>query len=132
MTWNDSLKIGVPQIDQQHKELCGRIDDLMDACKNGGGRAEILKTMDFLEEYTKKHFRDEEVLHRSSGYPKCAEHKRIHDAFILEVQKLKKELADSGASVVAVGKVNKLVIDWLFQHIKKVDQELEPYINGAK
>jgi hemerythrin len=54
--WNDGLKIGVPLIDSEHKELCSRIDQLLDACNKGQGRAEIVKTVAFLEEYTIKHF----------------------------------------------------------------------------
>ena len=129
MTWKDDLKIGVPAIDTQHKMLCEAIDRLLDACKSGKGRAEIVSTMSFLEQYTARHFHDEEILHRQSGYPKVVEHKAIHDAFIKKVQALKQEIIDDGATIVTVGKVNTLIIDWLFNHIRKVDQELEKYIN---
>lgn len=132
MTWKDDLSIGVPAIDHQHKMWCDAIDRLLDACKGGKGRDEIISTISFLEQYTARHFKDEEVLHRQAaqaGYPKAAEHKAIHDSFIKRVQDLKQELIAEGATIVAVGKVNTVIIDWLFYHIKKVDQELEPYIN---
>lgn len=134
MTWKDDLAIGVPAIDHQHKMLCDAIDRLLDACKSGKGRDEIISTMTFLEQYTVRHFRDEEVIHRQAaaqaGYPKVNEHKAIHDAFIKKVQDLKAEMMTEGASIVAVGKVNTLIIDWLFQHIRKMDQELESYVNS--
>ena len=63
--WKDSLKIGVPLIDSEHKELCDRIDRLFAACSQGKGRDEIMKTVEFLESYTIKHFSDEEKLQRS-------------------------------------------------------------------
>lgn len=132
MTWNDNLAIGVSAIDSQHKMLCDAIDRLLDACKGGKGRDEIISTLSFLEQYTVRHFTDEEVLHRQAaklGYTKVPEHKKIHDAFIAKVQEMKQEIIRDGASIVTVGKVNSLIIDWLFNHIRKMDQELEQYIN---
>ncbi len=128
MMWKDSLLIGVREIDVQHKELCDKIDALFDACKLGKGRDEIIKTMEFLQEYTVKHFHDEEVLQQQSGYPKCKEHKAIHEAFIKQVAMLKDELQKDGASIALVAKINALVIDWLIKHIKNVDKELAQYI----
>lgn len=129
MMWKDSLKIGVDLIDTQHKELCDRIDALFDACKQGKGRDVLIPTMEFLEEYTIKHFREEEVLQRQCGYPKCNEHKEIHDAFIKQVGDLKAELQKDGASIVMVSKINTLVIDWLIKHIQHVDKEIAQYAN---
>ena len=56
MTWNDNLKIGVSLIDSEHRELCDRIDRLLAACNQGKGSKEIAETVDFLQEYTVKHF----------------------------------------------------------------------------
>ena len=75
--WSDNLKIGVLIIDNQHKELCNRIDNLFNACKVGRGRNEISKTLEFLETYTIKHFSDEEKLQLNSTYPKYKEHKKL-------------------------------------------------------
>lgn len=127
--WKDDLFIGVNQIDTQHQALCKAIDDLFDACKEGKGRDEVLKTMNFLQDYTVKHFRDEEVLQAKCGYPKCKEHKAIHDGFIQKVGELKAEIEKDGATVAMVGKINSLIIDWLYNHIRRVDKEIAEYIN---
>ena len=129
MTWNDNLKIGVPAIDTQHKMLCDAIDSFLDACKSGKGRQEIVNTISFLEQYTIRHFHDEEIVQKQSGYPKFEEHKAIHEAFIKKVQELKEEIVRDGVSIVTVGKINSVVVDWLLNHIKKEDQELGRYIN---
>jgi hemerythrin len=128
LMWNDGLKIGVPLIDSEHKELCSRIDQLLDACNKGQGRAEIEKTVAFLEEYTIKHFSDEERLQRSSGYPKCAEHKEMHEYFKAKVADLKKSLEESGANIGNISETNFFLMNWLINHIQKVDKELAAYI----
>lgn len=126
--WKDSLKIGVPLIDSEHKELCDRIDQLFAACSQGKGRDEIMKTVEFLESYTIKHFSDEEKLQRSSAYPKFAEHKAMHDFFTKKIADFKKELAEHGATISVVSQTNYFLMDWLLNHIQKMDSELSGYI----
>lgn len=127
MTWKDDLAIGVPAIDHQHKMLCDAIDRLVDACKGGKGREEILSTLSFLEQYTVRHFHDEELYQKQVNYPKQAEHKRLHEDFIAEVTRAKQELIQNGVTIVAMNKITSLVIDWLYNHIRKVDSELANY-----
>ena len=126
--WKDSLKIGVPLIDSEHRELCDRIDNLFAACGQGKGKDEILKTVEFLESYTVKHFSDEEKLQRSSSYPKVAEHKEMHEYFKKKIADFKKDIAEHGASVGVVSQTNYFLMDWLLNHIQKVDTELANYI----
>ncbi len=127
-TWNDSFKIGVALIDEQHKALFDAMDDLYAACSVGKGRQEVVKTVEFLENYVVKHFSDEEQLQKSSGYPKYAAHKKIHDDFILQVRNLKKDIAEHGPTVVSVAKMNTMLSGWLLNHIKNVDTELAQYV----
>ena len=129
MTWKDELSIGVKGIDLQHKALCDAIDNLLDACKKGKGRNEIVSTINFLFEYTKKHFSEEEVLQKKSGYPKCVEHKKLHDGFVLRLTEIKDDIIKNGINISTVGQVNTFVTSWLINHIKRVDKELAQYIN---
>ncbi len=129
MMWKDSLSIGIPEIDKQHKELCDRIDALFEACSKGKGRNEITNTMDFLESYTIKHFSDEEKLQLKIKYPNYTQHKAIHDNFLKQVSELKEELNKTGPTIAMVGKINQLIAMWLVNHIKAVDTELVKYVN---
>ena len=128
MMWDESLKIGVPLIDSEHRELCGRIDRLFAACGQGRGKEELAGTVEFLESYTKKHFSDEEKLQRASAYPKVKEHKELHDFFTGKVAELKREITGNGAGIATVSKMNYFLMDWLLNHIRKVDSELARYI----
>ena len=128
MMWKDSLKIGVSLIDSEHKELCDRIDQLFAACSKGQGKEEIIKTVEFLESYTIKHFSDEEQLQRKSAYPKVKEHKQMHEYFTGKIADLKRDIMDNGASVATISQANYFLMDWLLNHIQKVDTELAQYI----
>lgn len=128
MMWNENLKVGIPLIDSQHRELCNRIDSLFDACGKGQGKEEIVKTVEFLEQYTIFHFGQEEELQRKSAYPKIAEHKAMHEYFKSEIAKLKTDIQENGVSVATISKTNYFLMNWLLNHIQKVDSELKNYI----
>lgn len=130
MIWNNDLAIGVKDIDYQHKQLCTAIDRLLDACKEGKGRKEVITTMKFLSEYTKKHFAWEEKLQQECGYPKYEEHKKLHTWFIEQVQKVNNDIVANGVTITTVSEINSLLIGWLINHIKKVDKEIALYTNN--
>lgn len=130
MTWKDDLIIGVEVIDDQHRELCKAIDALLDACKNGKGRAEIIRTVKFLQQYTIKHFTDEQILQKSCGYPKFVEHKAMHDGFCKKISEMTDDLIKNGPTISTVGQLNSLLVDWLLNHIRKVDTEIAQYVKS--
>ena len=78
-TFDKSLETGNAMIDSQHRQLIDAINSLMAACSQGKGRQEIDKIARFLEDYTAKHFGDEEKLQMQSRYPDYVNHKRYHE-----------------------------------------------------
>ncbi len=123
---NDML-IGIPKIDEQHKELI----EMLNFASSAGSRAfsaeETKKTLDFLGDYVVKHFADEETLQKQSGYPKYSMHKVLHADFVKEFLKFKKEFSVSGASAKFTLALNKTIIEWVVKHIKSADAEFGKY-----
>lgn len=130
LLWKDDLLTGVKMIDEQHKELFTRIGQLLDACNQGKGKAEVVSTLDFLSEYIAVHFNAEEELQRSSGYTQYEAHKALHDNWIKEISNLRAQLEKEGATVRLVLQVNRTVVEWLTQHIRKVDKGLADYLRS--
>lgn len=126
--WSDDLLTGNTQIDTEHKELIRAINDLLDACSKGKGRAELEKTVEFLSSYTKTHFGREEVLQRKYGYPDYNNHIKYHKYFIDQVENIHKKLLESGANVALVGEINSKVGNWIINHIKKEDVKVAKHI----
>lgn len=128
MTWKDSLSIGIPEIDKQHKDLCDKIDSLYDACAKGKGADEAVKILNFLESYTIRHFADEEKFQLKIQYPKYQQHKKMHDDFVKEIADLKKQLLASGTTMPMVIHINQTISGWLVNHIMQTDAELKKYV----
>lgn len=128
MTWKESIKIGIPDIDRQHKELCDMLDDFYDASIQGRGAEEVIRLLDFLESYTDLHFEAEEQLMQQIKYPHFKKHKTRHDEMRRKVAHMKKEVTDWGATTAAVKAVNEAITAWLIRHIMGFDMDIKKYV----
>ena len=124
-----SLVTGNEMIDEQHKELIGKIDKLVECCEQGGGKLEAIKMLDYLSDYTEFHFGEEEKLQEEVSYPGMEGHKAKHEEFKKAVAELHEMLVEEeGPSDSFVAAVKKNVVDWLFDHIKNMDQALAAFV----
>lgn len=130
--FTDNLITGNEMIDSQHKELIGKINDLMRACENESPNVKktALATLAYLADYTEFHFGAEEKLQEEIGYPGIKEHKEKHNELRRVVADLKNMLEEQeGPTEEFVQQVNKNVIEWLYYHIEGFDRSVAEYKN---
>ena len=133
MEWTEDLSVGVQTIDNQHKELFARINDLVAAVKQHTCKYKIGDVIKFLEEYIVFHFGEEEKYMREHDYPGYLQHKAQHEIFIKNFEELKKELpkleggAKPGSYDLSV-ETNQVVVDWILDHIAKIDKKLGEFL----
>ena len=125
----DDLLTGNALIDSEHRELFAAVNNLIDACAQGKGRDQIQKTVQFLEDYVAKHFRDEEGLQTKSNYPGYPAHKQFHDGDRRKLAETTQVLTREGPSVKALGDLNG-VVAILVSHIRTEDKRLARHIKG--
>lgn len=130
--WNQSLSVGVEQIDAQHRELFARVNKLLEATSQGKGRNEVGSTIDFLADYVVSHFASEERLMSQHSYPEYGAHKAQHDRFMQEFHALKDKFEAEGVTTVLIVQVQRKVCDWLVNHVSKVDKALGSFLVGTQ
>ena len=130
--WAESLSVGVNAIDEQHKTLFDKANKLFEAGKNNQAKEFISELLDFLQDYTKKHFEDEEAYMRSINYPEYDLQVKMHTGFIAEVDKLKKSYMESGYNIMVILNANQMVVDWLLKHISSEDKKIGEYAKSLK
>ena len=131
--FDNSLVTGNEMIDGQHKELIAKIDKLVTCCQGGGEKMQAIKMLDYLAEYTDFHFSAEEKLQEEVSYPAIEGHKAKHEEFKKAVDELHEMLVEEeGPTDAFVAAVEKNVVNWLFDHIKNMDQALAAYIQENK
>ncbi len=128
LQWSESLATGFGKIDEQHKELINRYNDLLKACKEGRGRREIGEVLEFLGSYVVHHFSEEEQLMTKFAYPGIDQHVQQHKLLVEEVQKLQKDMSENGPSVSVLININTTLLNWLVAHIKDIDMQLGAFL----
>ncbi len=126
--WTPDLSVGVNLIDDQHKELFKRVNQLLEATSQGKGKDEIGKTLQFLSDYVVTHFGTEEKAMIQHGYGGIAAHKAEHLAFLRDFGDLAKGYDSQGASTSLVLSLQRRVVDWLINHIGKSDKALGAFL----
>lgn len=130
INWTEDLRVGVDTIDNQHKELFNRINNLLDACTHGKGSEEVKRTLNFLSDYVITHFGTEERLMARYNYPDYASHKEKHEKFNKEFAELKMRIQKEATGLLTTLGTNHLLIDWWLNHIGKVDKELGAFLKA--
>lgn len=126
--FDESLITGNEMIDEQHKELIGKINALLMSCEDNANKVGAVKMLDYLAEYTDFHFSAEEKLQEEIEYPGIKEHKEKHAELKKIVKELHEMLEDEeGPTEAFVESVNKNVTEWLYYHIKTFDRSVAEY-----
>ena len=126
MEWTQDLAVGIETIDSQHRELFRRINSLLLAIKEKRCQTEIDGTIQFLDDYARFHFAEEERRMEEAGYEGLAEHRTYHAIYLRNLEELK-QLASQprigGMSYELSVTTNQVVVDWIVDHIMKIDRK---------
>ncbi len=128
-TWTQSLAVGVPVIDKQHKELFARADALLAAMKQGQTAAEVKPLLDFLDDYCSRHFATEESLMHERKYPGVREHIGHHAQFVRQFQEIVAQFDAKGPSTTVSLALQRLICGWLVQHVSSVDKQVARFLS---
>lgn len=128
LQWEPALETRVTAIDSQHKELVKKVNELVEAMKSGKGRQVVGDILVFLGKYAVDHFGTEEALMKKHAYPGYDKHKAIHEAFKQDFGQLAKAFDGGAQNLTLTLQVQHRVLDWLKDHILKVDQELGKFL----
>ena len=124
--FDDSLKVGITEIDEQHGRFIGFINDTWDALERGDDKDEFLYILNKLLDYAMEHFSSEEALMREHGYPDYDKHKATHsetaaDLFEFDVRLLADDPEESRAFL-------EFLTNWLKNHILVTDMQLAAFL----
>ncbi|NTW98686.1 MAG: hemerythrin family protein [Geobacteraceae bacterium] len=124
--WDNSIALGIPIIDKQHKALFDLVNRLDEAVKSGNCPEAVGEVIRKLITYVTEHFSEEERLMLSCNFPGLADHRKEHDQFVSRLHEIQVDFIDGhemGASVL------DFMVDWLVCHIKGTDQSYSRFIH---
>jgi hemerythrin len=130
--WDDKYLIGIPLIDEQHKELIRLTNELYKGCLAGDGaaRAFFSEAVRGAMDYVKYHFSAEEKILENVKYPYLARHKKEHEDFVFKMVEDVKNFQE-GKKFVPNNFV-RFLKDWILSHIAIADTRYAKYIRDLK
>ena len=128
LTWDPSLAIDVPEIDDQHRALFAKVERFDAAVRAGVRGAEIRELFTFLGQYANEHFESEERLMREAGYPRLASHTLEHAEFRRRLATLLPHWESEGESISLLMAVSGFLARWLREHVATSDRAIGEYL----
>jgi hemerythrin-like metal-binding protein len=125
--WQERYRLGVDTIDAQHQQLFKMVDDLLgviDGEERGNYKKECADAVNFLYDYTVKHFDFEEGYQASIGYKDIDAHKLQHKRFIITVDNFAKRMLETDYDMKIVKAFSGSLVAWLNYHVADTDQKI--------
>lgn len=119
--WDDSLNLGDPLIDRQHRTLVDLINRVDDAAQAADRDTAVMQSLTAMYLYAKEHFFDEEGLMDRLGYPEAEAHKAMHRVFVERTHALTDACLEGGCEL---SQLLGFLITWLRGHIAVEDAKI--------
>jgi hemerythrin-like metal-binding protein len=129
LAWHSSYECGHALIDDQHRGLFGHANSLLGAVIAERPDDEIAALIDVLVRDVVQHFRDEESIFVSAGYPGAEEHTAIHRALVDRAINL---VGRFHSETLSIGELFQfLALDVVARHMLETDRKFFPYLQDA-
>lgn len=122
--WDGSLKVGVELVDAQHQYLFEIINAMQAKLARGDAASALVEGLDSMRTYARFHFEAEERLLAEHGYPDLGPHRKAHQEFLGEVERLAAGEPSGAKACQALG----YLLTWLVGHIQSVDGRFAPFL----
>lgn len=119
--WRETYSVHIPQIDAQHRQLVGLINELHTAMLQGEGDPALGHIFSELVRYTESHFAFEESLLQQRGFSALEAHRAEHRKLTQEARDLNDRFR-SGKLLMTM-KVMQFLKEWLANHILTRDMQ---------
>lgn len=128
--WKPSYDIGVPEIDYDHRQLVGLVNELYEAMKQGHGYEIVDEMIDRLLAYAQSHFATEEGFMRAARYPRLAVHQLEHERFCDEVTAM--DARRRAGKLPPSAEMMEFLCEWLRGHVTTSDKEMGRYLRSVR
>ncbi|XOB62494.1 bacteriohemerythrin [Campylobacterota bacterium DY0563] len=119
-TWDKAYCIGHEKIDSEHKKLFDIANEI-NVCKED--EEKVIEIVKELIKYTKFHFKNEENFMKSIGFPKLAEHKKLHAKLVKKLGDIVKNITYQPIYLTII-QLSDLVNKNILQHILIEDKKV--------
>lgn len=125
--WKDEYELGLPDIDLQHTMIVNMLNELHVAIEAGDPEETAEKTLAKMLLYVEEHFAAEETAMYNLGFSGYEAHAVEHEVFREKAYALNARHRQGQS--VASDELIAILVNWLKNHIAKVDQVFGRFVH---
>jgi len=131
IAWSDFLSVGVPEMDDEHRQFIARVNELNKAIIESEDKATIERMMDLMLMEAAHHFWHEQELLARWNYPETAAHIAKHAELTAQFERVMKQFAETDISFVWALK-GLHVKQLLVEHLLKEDMKYRDFLRAQE
>lgn len=126
--WRDDFRIGLPEVDHEHRELIDTINGLHADLGTGADAARVGAVLGEIQAAITAHFALEEKHMAALGYDEFGAHKADHERLLDDILDIMDDLDASGRyEPVALA---QSLAGWFGEHFRTHDARLHRWLHG--
>jgi hemerythrin-like metal-binding protein len=125
--WDESLSVGVAEIDEQHRRLFALVDALHELCAAACSPGALMAAVEEFCDYTRHHFATEERYMDAYEYRGMDAHIQEHMRCSLRAVDFLGQCLEGDPALC--DEFLAFLKDWLETHVKNTDMGLGAYLN---
>lgn len=126
--WRDEFKIGIEEVDFEHRELIELINELYGEIKMEDSTVAVMYCLEEIYAKISAHFALEEKVMRVLKYDQCEDHKEDHERLLDSIRDIMDEYMDNPA--LDEEKFSDRLNDWFVQHFSTKDARLHKFLHN--
>jgi len=130
MHWSESLEIGDPVVDSEHRYLVQLINNLHEQFEAGQEGTSLAKLFTHLAKYVRVHFGNEETLMKAISFPGLAEHRVKHKELVDQTMELSEQYMEGEGCITE--ETVEFLKNWLLNHIAGSDMKIKEFLTGER
>ena len=130
VTWDNSLAVGSPEIDNHHRDFINQLNACFGRMMYGEGGKGASEMLTMLASTMEEHHAEEEALLKRLSYPELAKHTKSHQGFMVRFHELKRQ--DEAGDPKAATSTFEFVSNWLTQHIQTEDKAVAKFMRERR
>ena len=125
--WRDEFKIGIEEVDFEHQELIGLINDSYNEAKKEDSAMAVIDSLGEIFSKISAHFALEEKEMRELKYDQYEDHKQDHERLLDKIRDIMDEYED--ISTLDEKEFGQRLTDWFVNHFSTKDARLHKFLN---
>lgn len=123
--WKSEYNLKNNDINSEHQYLLELVNVIIEN-RELLSKSEVIEIFQQLVNYSHFHFKNEEELMKKINYPEIEEHKRQHQEFIQDLNRIHKEILDNNNNVT--DDIISFLAEWLIDHMMITDKQIDSYV----